>query len=107
MEDWHCGTAADDWGRNCIEGLPGLGLIIRAGNEEQSERIDRDVGGTGTQADPTKLLAMESRKDGYVGCRGDESDQGGPESAFSEPLKRGCDVVGPVEGIQKEAREPM
>jgi len=71
LEDWHRGTAANDWGRNCIEGLLGLGVIIRAGNEEQSDGIDRHVGGTGTQADPTKLLAVKNHKDGYVGGRGD------------------------------------
>ena len=72
LENWR-GLAADRRS-NGIERLLRWGVIVRASDEEQSQCVDCHVGTAGTQADPTKLLAVENHKDGYVGRGCDQSD---------------------------------
>ena len=101
VEDWHDGPAANLG--SSVDRFLGCGIIIWAGDEEQSKGVDGHIGAAGTQADPTELLAVESRHDGGIDDSGDWSDQCDPESALGKLAERGAEHVGTVEGIQKKA----
>lgn len=80
------------------------GFIHGIGDKVQGECVDGNIGATGTETNPTQLLAVHDCKDDYIDGGCDESDSSSDESAPGQASEAGGELVRrTVEGVQEKA----